>query len=216
MSIARTLKAQGADVNPQILAEGLKDETAGTSKLTPQEAQAVLTKAQGDLRAKAEARMKEMAETGKKQGDAFLAENKTKPGVVTLPDGLQYKIIQAGTGAKPIATDTVSVNYVGKLIDGKEFDASEKHGGPAEFQVGQVIRGWTEALQLMPVGSKWQLYIPPDLAYGDRGAGAEIPPNSTLVFDVELLSIKIKDKPQLQPGPDSKPVTPTAATPDKK
>lgn len=219
MSIARTLKAQNANINPSILAEGLKDETAGTSKLTPQEAQAILTKVQGELRAKAEARMKELAVTNKKESDDFLAANKTKPGVVTLPDGLQYKIIQAGTGPKPTATDTVNVNYVGKLVNGKEFDASEKHGGPATFEVGRVIKGWTEALQLMPVGSKWELYIPPDLAYGEQGAGGDIPPNSALVFDVDLLSIKAPEKPALEPGPDAKPATPqsnTTPNPEKK
>ncbi len=212
MSIARTLKAQDAKINTTILSEGLKDETAGTSKLTPQEAQAILTKVQGELRAKAEARMKELAVTNKKESDDFLAANKTKPGVVTLPDGLQYKIIQAGPGPKPTTTDTVSVNYVGKLVNGKEFDASEKHGGPATFEVGRVIKGWTEALQLMPVGSKWELYIPPDLAYGEQGAGGDIPPNSALVFDVDLLSIKAPEKPALQPGPDTKPAAPQSGT----
>jgi FKBP-type peptidyl-prolyl cis-trans isomerase len=133
-----------------------------------------------------------MGAENKKAGDAFLAANKAKDGVVTLPSGLQYKIITAGTGPKPSATDTVVCNYRGTLIDGKEFDASAKHGGPASFPVNGVIKGWTEALQLMPVGSKWQLFIPPDLAYGAQGAGADIGPNATLVFDVELLSIKDK------------------------
>ena len=201
MSIARNLKGMGANVDPDLVVKGLKDETAGTSKLTPQEAQAILSKMQGELRAKALAHFKE-------QGETFLAENKTKPGVVTLPDGLQYKIIQAGTGPKPATTDTVSVNYTGKLVDGKVFDASASHGGPASFEVGGVIKGWTEALQLMPVGSKWQLFIPSDLAYGERGAGGDIPPNSTLIFDVELLSIKGKEKPELQPGPDTKTTNP--------
>jgi len=219
MSIARTLKQSEAKVDPEILTQGLKDETAGTSKLTPQEAQAILAKVQGEMRAKAEARMKELAVTNKKESDDFLAANKTKPGVVTLPDGLQYKIIQAGTGPKPSETDTVSVNYTGKLVNGKEFDASEKHGGPATFEVGRVIKGWKEALQLMPVGSKWQLYVPPDLAYGEQGAGGDIPPNSALVFDVDLLSIKGSEKPALEPGPDSKTTNPkpsSAPNPEKK
>jgi FKBP-type peptidyl-prolyl cis-trans isomerase len=140
-------------------------------------------------------RRKKMAMAGdvnKAKGDAFLAANKAKDGVVTLPSGLQYKIVTPGTGAKPKLSDSVVCHYRGTLIDGTEFDASAKHGGPATFPVGQVIKGWTEALQLMPVGSKWQLYIPSDLAYGSRGAGGDIGPNATLIFDIELLSIKSK------------------------
>jgi FKBP-type peptidyl-prolyl cis-trans isomerase FklB len=131
-------------------------------------------------------------DANKKVGDAFLAANKTKEGVVTLPSGLQYKILTAGDGAKPTAADSVVCNYKGTLINGKEFDASSKHGGPATFPVGGVIKGWTEALQLMPVGSKWQLFVPADLAYGQRGAGGDIGPGATLIFEVELLSIKAK------------------------
>jgi FKBP-type peptidyl-prolyl cis-trans isomerase FklB len=141
------------------------------------------------------AKQKEEGAANKKDGDAFLAANKGKDGVVTLPSGLQYKILKQGNGPKPTANDTVECNYRGTLIDGKEFDASSKHGGPASFPVGGVIKGWTEALQLMPVGSKWQLFVPADLAYGDRGAGADIGPDATLIFEVELLSIKNdKDK----------------------
>jgi FKBP-type peptidyl-prolyl cis-trans isomerase FklB len=139
-----------------------------------------------------------MAETNKKDGDAFLAENKTKAGVVTLPSGLQYKILSEGTGPKPTAADSVVCNYKGTLLDGTEFDSSAKHGGPATFPVSGVIKGWTEALQLMPVGSKWQLFVPSDLAYGQRGAGGGIAPNSTLIFEVELVSIKSSDA--AQPG----------------
>ena len=131
-------------------------------------------------------------DVNKAKGDAFLAANKAKDGVVTLPSGLQYKIVTPGTGAKPKLSDSVVCHYRGTLIDGTEFDASSKHGGPATFPVNQVIKGWTEALQLMPVGSKWQLYIPSELAYGSRGAGGDIGPNSTLIFDIELLSIKGK------------------------
>ena len=138
--------------------------------------------------------MQQEGETNKKDGDAFLAANKTKPGVVTLPSGLQYKILTTGTGPKPTATDSVVCNYRGTLIDGTEFDSSYKRGQPATFPVNGVIKGWTEALQLMPVGSKWQLFVPPDLAYGTRGAGNEIPPNSTLIFEVELQSIQAKGK----------------------
>jgi FKBP-type peptidyl-prolyl cis-trans isomerase FklB len=130
----------------------------------------------------------------KKQGDAFLADNKSKPGVVALPSGLQYKILTAGTGPKPSSSDTVVCNYKGTLINGKEFDSSYKRGQPATFPVGGVIKGWTEALQLMPVGSKWQLYIPADLAYGDRSPSPDIAPGDMLIFEVELLSIQDKSK----------------------
>jgi FKBP-type peptidyl-prolyl cis-trans isomerase len=148
---------------------------------------------QAELRTKQEEKVKQEGVVNKTAGDAFLAANKTKPGVVVLPSGLQYKIITTGTGPKPPAADTVVCNYKGTLLDGTEFDSSYKRGKPAEFPVGQVIKGWTEALQLMPVGSKWDLYIPSDLAYGERGAGGVIGPNAALTFEVELLSIKPKD-----------------------
>jgi FKBP-type peptidyl-prolyl cis-trans isomerase FklB len=132
-------------------------------------------------------------QANKQQGLAFLEANKAKGGVVVLPNGLQYKVLQEGTGPKPAATDQVVCNYRGTLLDGTEFDSSYKRGQPATFPVSGVIKGWTEALQLMPVGSKWQLFIPADLAYGEHGAGAQIGPNATLIFEVELLSIKAKD-----------------------
>jgi FKBP-type peptidyl-prolyl cis-trans isomerase FklB len=176
--------------------------------LTDQEAQTTLTTLQADLRKKQELMTQQAAETNKKEGDAFLTANKGKEGVVTLPSGLQYKILQEGTGPKPAATDTVSVNYRGTLLNGTEFDSSYKRGQPATFGVGQIIKGWNEALQLMPVGSKWQLFVPPDLAYGGRGAGRDIGPNSTLVFEVELLSIQ--PKAEAAPAPATAP----AATPN--
>jgi FKBP-type peptidyl-prolyl cis-trans isomerase FklB len=129
------------------------------------------------------------AEANKTQGEAFLKTNGAKPGVVTLPSGLQYQILTAGKGPKPTSSDTVMCNYRGTLIDGTEFDASAQHGGPASLPVSGVIPGWTEALQLMPVGSKWRLFVPADLAYGERGAGGDIGPNAALIFDIELLSI---------------------------
>jgi FKBP-type peptidyl-prolyl cis-trans isomerase len=162
------------------------------------------------LRKKQELLTQQASETNKKEGDAFLAANKTKEGIVTLPSGLQYKVLQDGTGPKPTTTDTVSVNYRGALLNGTEFDSSYKRGQPASFGVGQIIKGWTEALQLMSVGSKWQLFIPPDLAYGPRGAGRDIGPNATLVFEVELLSIQ--PKAQLAPSPT--PATAPASTPN--
>jgi len=149
-----------------------------------------MTTFRAEMMKKQQAKATEASDTNKQVGQKFLAANKAKEGVVTLPSGLQYKIIKQGDGPKPTASDTVVTNYRGTLIDGTEFDSSYKRGEPATFPVGQVIKGWTEALQLMPVGSKWQLYIPSDLAYGERSPGGEIGPNSTLIFDIELLSIQ--------------------------
>jgi FKBP-type peptidyl-prolyl cis-trans isomerase FklB len=193
MNIGKNLHRDGVDIDMNLLSQGLKDGLAGGQmRMTDQEAQAAVVELQNGLRKKQEEKMTQSAETNKKDGDAFLAANKTKPGVVTLPSGLQYKILTAGTGPKPTATDSVVCNYRGTLIDGTEFDSSYKRGQPATFPVNGVIKGWTEALQLMPVGSKWQLFVPPDLAYGARGAGNDIGPNSTLIFEVELQSIKPK------------------------
>jgi FKBP-type peptidyl-prolyl cis-trans isomerase FklB len=196
-SMAKNLQRGGLttdDVDTAVLARGIRDALSNAKPaMTEDEQHAALTALSTTARTKAEAKKTVMGAENKKAGDAFLAANKGKDGVVTLPSGLQYKIITAGTGPKPAATDTVVCNYRGVLIDGKEFDASAKHGGPASFPVNGVIKGWTEALQLMPVGSKWQLFIPPDLAYGAQGAGSDIGPNATLVFDVELVSIKGKD-----------------------
>ena len=191
MNVGKNLQRQSIDVDPAILMQGLKDTMAGgKTLLTEQEAQSVLTEMQAEARKKQEEKMKLAGEANKKEGDAFLAANKTKEGVVTLPSGLQYKVIKQGTGPKPTATDSVVCNYRGTLIDGKEFDSSYKRGEPATFPVNGVIKGWTEALQLMPVGSKWQLFVPADLAYGARGAGPDIGPDSTLIFEVELMSIQ--------------------------
>jgi FKBP-type peptidyl-prolyl cis-trans isomerase FklB len=192
MSMAKGLQRQPLELDPALVAQAVKDSFAGKTLLTDEEAQATLTALQTEMRTKMEAKMKESGDKNKQEGTAFLAANKTKEGVVTLPSGLQYKIVKQGTGPKPTAADTVVCNYRGTLINGTEFDSSEKHGGPATFPVGRVIKGWTEALQLMPVGSKWQLFVPADLAYGERGPSPEIGPNSTLVFDVELVSIQPK------------------------
>jgi len=193
LNIGRSLGKDAIDVDPEIVAQGFKDALAGgKTLLTDDEAKAAIVALQADLRKKQEETMKAAGEANKKQGDAFLAANKAKEGVVTLPSGLQYKIVTPGTGPKPAATDTVVCNYRGTLIDGTEFDSSYKRGQPATFPVGQVIPGWTEALQLMPVGSKWQLFIPPDLAYGERSPSPVIGVNSTLIFDIELLSIQGK------------------------
>jgi FKBP-type peptidyl-prolyl cis-trans isomerase FklB len=185
VNLGSNLKEQSIEADPAVLAQGLRDSySGGKMALTKDQAMAVITTFQHELTAKKELE-------AKSAGEKFLADNKSKPGVVALPDGLQYKIIKAGTGKKPTKESTVTVNYVGKLVDGTEFDSSIKRGQPATFQVGGVIPGWTEILQLMPVGSKWEVYIPPALAYGERGTpGGPIPPSATLIFEVELLAIK--------------------------
>lgn len=194
MNIGRGLRQNSVDIDPAILMRGIKDVLAGgKTLLTDEQAQTTLTAIQNNLRKRQQDMRQQAGDTNKKEGDAFLAENKTKDGVITLPSGLQYKVVKAADGPKPAATDSVVCNYRGTLINGTEFDSSYKRGQPATFPVGQVIKGWTEALQLMPVGSKWELYVPSDLAYGDRGAGANIGPNATLIFEVELLSIQGKD-----------------------
>jgi FKBP-type peptidyl-prolyl cis-trans isomerase FklB len=187
LNIGLGLRKQPVDLDTASVLRGMKDALSDSKPLlTPDEVGAAINELQGEAQKNAE-------ERNMKEGEEFLAANKTKDGVVTLPSGLQYKILTAGTGAKPTASDTVVCNYSGRLINGTEFDSSYKRGKPAEFQVGGVIKGWTEALQLMPVGSKWQLYIPSDLAYGARGAGGgAIGPNQALIFDVELISIKGK------------------------
>jgi FKBP-type peptidyl-prolyl cis-trans isomerase FklB len=195
LSVGKSLHRDGVDVDPNILLRGIKDALAGgKTLLTDDEAKAALTAVQSDLRQKQQAKMQQAGATNLKEGQDFLAANKTKAGVVTLPSGLQYKILKESTGPKPSAADSVVCNYRGTLLDNTEFDSSYKRGQPATFPVGQVIKGWTEALQLMPVGSKWQLFVPPDLAYGASGAGPNIGPNATLIFEVELLSIQPKGK----------------------
>jgi FKBP-type peptidyl-prolyl cis-trans isomerase FklB len=192
MKIGSDLKRQGVatSVDAAITARGLKDALAGSKMLlTDDQEKSALMQLQTDVRAAQDAKAKEASGPAHKAGEAFLAENKGKEGVVALPSGLQYKILTAGTGPKPTTSDTVTCNYRGTLLSGKEFDSSYKRGQPASFPVSGVIKGWTEALQLMPVGSKWQLFIPPDLAYGDRGAGGDIGPGETLIFEVELISI---------------------------
>ena len=184
ISIAKSLKRDSIEVEPAILLRGLKDELAGGKLLlTDEEAKAAITAIQKEAHEKQEAKMKMAGEENKKQGEAFLAANKSKEGVVTLPSGLQYKIEKQGDGPKPTATDTVECNYRGTLINGKEFDSSYKRGKPATFPVSGVIQGWTEILQLMPVGSKYQVFIPSELAYKARAAlvltSAPTPPSSS-------------------------------------
>jgi FKBP-type peptidyl-prolyl cis-trans isomerase FklB len=208
VNIGKGLHRDGVDVDAATLARGIRDAAAGGKlAMTEDEMKTVLTALQAEVRKKQEAEVAAAGEQNKKEGETFLAANKTKEGVQTLPDGLQYKILTTGNGPKPTATDTVVANYKGTLINGTEFDSSYKRGQPATFPVGQVIKGWTEILQMMPVGSKWEVYIPSDLAYGPQGPGrGPIGPNETLIFEIELVSI--------QPKGDSKtPATPPPATP---
>jgi len=195
MNIGKGLHRDAVDVDPNILVRGLKDGLAGgKTLLTDDEMKAAFMALQNDLRQKQQAKMQQAGATNLKEGQDFLAANKTKEGVVTLPSGLQYKILREGTGPKPAADDSVVCHYRGTLLDNTEFDSSYKRGQPTTFPVGGVIKGWTEALRLMPVGSKWQLFIPPDLAYGPRGQGGNIGPNATLIFEVELISVQPKSK----------------------
>jgi FKBP-type peptidyl-prolyl cis-trans isomerase FklB len=200
LNVGQSLHRDGIVVDPKIVVRGLQDAMAGGKVLlTDEQIKTVMTDLKNQVRQQQEAKRLAAAETNKKDGAAFLAANATKAGVVVLPSGLQYKVLVAGTGPKPAADDKVVCNYRGTLLDNTEFDSSYKRGQPATFPVTGVIKGWTEALQLMPVGSKWQLVIPADLAYGERGPGT-IGPNAVLVFEVELLSIQPKAEPAQAPA----------------
>lgn len=188
-NVGRNLKDPDLKVNFEILAKAMKDAAEGRSLLSSESMDKCLMELNNRITTKRTAEMNAVKEKNKMIGDEFLAKNKTAEGVVTLPSGLQYKIITTGNGAQPTSNDKVKVHYKGTLIDGREFDSSYKRNGPAVFGVTQVIKGWTEALQLMHVGDKWMLYIPSELAYGDRAAGELIQPGSTLIFEVELLEI---------------------------
>lgn len=190
MNIGSGLHRQGIPVDPAIVSRGLRDAMgSGKTLMTEEEMKATLQQLSSDIHKMQDAKAHEAGEANRKEGEAFLAANKTKEGVKVLADGLQYKVLTEGNGPKPTASDTVTVNYRGTTVNGKEFDSSYKRGQPATFPVGGVIKGWTEALQLMPVGSKWQLFIPADLAYGDRSPSPDIAPGDTLIFEVELISI---------------------------
>jgi FKBP-type peptidyl-prolyl cis-trans isomerase FklB len=191
VEVARGFQQQGIEVNIDVLVKGLRDALSGAKLLmTEDDLRATLSAFQVELAQRKAQAAKTAAEDNKKAGEAFLAQNKTKEGVVTLPSGLQYKILKAGDGTKPTDADTVECQYRGTLINGAEFDSSYRRGQPATFKVSGVIAGWQEALKLMPVGSKWQLFVPAQLAYGEQGAGDVIGPNATLIFEVELLAIK--------------------------
>lgn len=194
MDMGNSLKKNGVDVNPDALAKALKDVlTDQKTQLTDQEAGTILADMQKEMQGKRQEKMKVLGEKNKNEGTAFLAENMKKEGVKTLPSGLQYKVLTEGNGKSPSATDTVTVQYTGRLIDGTEFDSSYKRGQAATFALNGVIKGWTEALQLMKEGGKWQLFLPSALAYGETGTvGGPIGPNAVLIFDVELVSIQAK------------------------
>ena len=198
-----SLKRQEVEVDVEAVIKGLKDGLAGKSALTDQELREALSALNQEIRAKMEEKRKAVGEKNKQEGEKFLAENKNKLGVTALPSGMQYKILVEGNGESPKSNDVVTANYRGTLIDGTEFDSSAKNGQPLVRPANMLIKGWTEALQLMKPGAKWELYIPPDLAYGERGAGAQIGPNATLIFEMELVSFK----------PPAPPPTPPAAQP---
>jgi FKBP-type peptidyl-prolyl cis-trans isomerase FklB len=185
------LKRDAIDVDADLLVKGLKDSLSGGKTLmSDEEYRETMAAFQKEMMEKQVAAAKAAAEQNKKEGEAFLAENGKKKGVVTLPSGMQYKVIKSGKGKTPTSGDTVETHYRGTLIDGTEFDSSYKRGQTATFPVSGVIPGWTEALQKMKEGDKWQLFIPPNLAYGERGAGRDIGPNATLIFEVELIAVK--------------------------
>lgn len=192
MEMGKGVKQQGFDVDPDVLIRGFKDAIGDKpSLISDDELRDIMTKLQTEVRQKQMAAQQAAASENKAKGEAFLAENAKKEGVVSLPDGLQYKVLTNGTGKKPAESDVVLCNYKGTFIDGTEFDGSEKQGKPVSFPVKGVIPGFKEVLQLMPVGSKWQVYIPSSLGYGERGTpNGVIGPNSTLVFDIELVSIQ--------------------------
>lgn len=222
MGQADTLQQYAIEVNPEVYSQGFRDTlSGGKTLLTEAEARVIQSALQGELKSRqaalARQAMMELAEKNKQEGGAFQAENKSREGVVTLESGLQYTVLKAGDGRKPALNETVVVNYRGTLLNGMEFDSSGKHGQPATFPLNKVIKGWAEALQLMPVGSRWQLVVPPDLAYGERGAGRKIGPNATLVFEVELLAIKDMAAGQSAAGKASAPPDAGAAPagPDK-
>lgn len=194
-NIGETISADGIELNVDNMVAGLREALAGKdSRIAEADANKIMEKFQAEMQGKLEAKAKAKSLANVEAGQKFLEENKKREGVTVTESGLQYEVITVGTGDKPTALDTVKVHYHGTLMDGKVFDSSVERKQPAEFQVGGVIAGWTEALQLMPVGSKWKLTIPAKLAYGGQGAGRDIGPHATLIFEVELLSIKGKEK----------------------
>ncbi|MBI3259678.1 MAG: FKBP-type peptidyl-prolyl cis-trans isomerase [Ignavibacteriae bacterium] len=192
VQIGKNLSAGKYDIDTKIMYEALNDAyTSGKLLMTEEEIAQTMQQSQADMAAKQEAEAKKAGEEARKKGAAFLEENKKKPGVVTTASGLQYLELKAGTGASPKPDQTIVAHYTGTLLNGKKFDSSVDKGQPLEIRVTDVIKGWTEAMMLMKVGAKWKIFIPADLAYGDRGApGGVIGPGETIIFEVELLGIK--------------------------
>lgn len=189
LDMGKNFKRMAVDVDVNQIMQGLQDGYAGKpQKIPTEDLGAIMSRFQSSLKDRQAAAMKRIGEDNQKAEAAFLAENAKKEGVVTLPSGLQYKILQKGSGAIPADDSWVECNYRGKLLDGTEFDSSYRGGKPAVFKVGEATAGWREAMKLMPAGSKWQLFVPSKLGYGERGAGREIMPYATLIFEVELLN----------------------------
>jgi FKBP-type peptidyl-prolyl cis-trans isomerase FklB len=203
MNIGANLSRQKVDINPDLLAAGIKDAIAGKTQLTQDQVKEVMSQFEKDM----EQKQKAAGEKNKADGVKFLEDNKKKEGVKTTASGLQYKVIKEGTGPQPKATDMVTVNYRGTLIDGTEFDSSYKRGQPATFPLNGVIKGWTEGVQLMKQGGKYQFFVPSNLAYGERSVGPDIAANATLIFEVELLDVK----PPPTPGPQASGPAPQGA-----
>ena len=209
LNIGFNLNRQKVDINADVLAAGIKDAIAGKPLLNPDQVKDVMAQFEKDM----EQKQKQAGEKNKADGAKFLEDNKKKEGVKTTASGLEYKVLKDGSGAQPKATDTVTVNYRGTLLDGTEFDSSYKRGQPATFPLNGVIKGWTEGVQLMKVGSKYQFFVPPNLAYGDRQVSPEIGPNSTLIFEVELLDAKPPPTPAPQGSPKGTPAAAPKGTP---
>jgi FKBP-type peptidyl-prolyl cis-trans isomerase FklB len=189
--IGGDFKRQGVELDTDLLVKGLQDAVGGADpRIPPQEMRKTLVDLKKKVDADGRKRLLEIAEKSRADGEAFLAANGKKEGVVTLPSGLQYKVLAAGKGKSPNPTDNVTVHYRGTLVDGTEFDSSYKRNKPATFGVGRVIPGWKEALPMMKEGAKWRVFVPSKLAYGERGGGSKIPPGSTLIFEIELISVQ--------------------------
>jgi FKBP-type peptidyl-prolyl cis-trans isomerase FklB len=214
LNIGTNLNRQNVEINPEALMAGVKDGIAGKPQLTQDQIKEVMTAFEKDMQTK----QKAAGEKNAAEGAKFLEENKKKEGVKTTVSGLQYKVIKEGTGPQPKATDTVTVNYRGTVINGKEFDSSYKRGQAATFPLNGVIKGWSEGLQLMKTGAKYQFFVPPNLAYGERAVGPDISPNSTLIFEVELLDAKPAPSPaaSVPPGASPQASAPPQASPPSK